>query len=79
MTTQAQAFADEISGLRQRVSELETESQKHDERANRSVERVKAHQEQAERVRQALQMAMSHLEQTPSEPEELDIDELAEA
>ncbi len=79
VTSQAQAFADEISGLRQRVSELETEAQKHEKRANREVERVKAHQEQAERVRQALQMAMGHLEQPPGDPEELDIDEIAEA
>ncbi len=79
VTSQAQAFADEISGLRNRVSELETESQKHEERANRGVERVKAHQEQAERVRQALQMAMGHLEAAPGDVEELEIDEIAEA
>ena len=79
VTSQAQAFADEIAGLRNRVSELETESQKHEERANRGVERVKVHQEQAERVRQALQMAMGHLEAAPGEPEELDIEEIAEA
>lgn len=78
INNQAQAFADEISGLRQRVSELETESHQAEERANRSVERVKAHQEQAERVRQALQMALGHLEQPP-DAEELDIDEIAEA
>jgi DNA-binding response OmpR family regulator/predicted nucleic acid-binding Zn-ribbon protein len=76
---QAQAFADEISGLRSRVSELETESTKSEERAHRSLDRVKAHQEQAERVRQALQMAMGHLESPPGEVEELDIDEIAEA
>ncbi len=79
VTSQAQAFADEISGLRQRIGELETETQKQEERANRSVERVKAHQEQAERVRQALQMAMGHLESPPQEPEEIDSDEIAEA
>ena len=79
VTSQAQAFADEISGLRQRVSELETETAKAEERATRGVERVKAHQEQAERVRQALQMAMGHLEQPPGDPEELEIDEIAEA
>ena len=40
---------------------------------------IKANQEQLDRVRNSLQQAMDTLAETPSEGEDLDIDELAEA
>lgn len=79
LTSQATSFADEISGLRQRISDTEGETRKFEERANRHQSRVKAQQAQFERLRTALQSAMATLDEVPSEGEDLDIDELAEA
>jgi CheY-like chemotaxis protein len=79
VTTQAQAFADEISGLRQRIADLETESSKHEERANRQATRLKAVLQDEERVREALETALSQLKHEGGDAEDIDLDELAEA
>ncbi|MCU0698600.1 MAG: response regulator [Myxococcaceae bacterium] len=79
VTTQAQAFADEISGLRQRIADLETESSKHEERANRQAARLKAVLQDEERVREALETALSQLKHEGGDAEDIDLDELAEA
>lgn len=79
LTSQATSFADEISTLRQRLAEAEAQSQRAEEKANRVQSRLKANQEQLDRVRNNLQQAMDTLGETPSEGEDLDIDELAEA
>ena len=52
--------------------------QSNEERAARHQSRVKAQQEQLERLRETLQQALGSIE-TPSDAEDLDIDELAEA
>jgi DNA-binding response OmpR family regulator/predicted nucleic acid-binding Zn-ribbon protein len=78
LTTQATTFADEISGLRQKLADVEAETARHEERAARHQSRVKAQQEQLERLRETLQQALGSIE-TPSDSEDLDIDELAEA
>jgi chromosome segregation ATPase/ActR/RegA family two-component response regulator len=79
LTTQATSFADEISGLRQRLAEVEAESTRAEEKANRAQSRLKAYQDQADRLRSSLQQAMDTLAETPAESEDLDIDEIAEA
>lgn len=79
LTSQATTFADEISGLRQRLADQEAETRKHEERASRHQSRVRAQQEQLERVKSSLQQALDTIAESPSEAEDLDIDELAEA
>lgn len=79
LTTQATSFADEISGLRQRLADAETESTRAEEKVQGAQSRLKAHQEQLERLRGSLQAAMDVLNEAPPEGEELAIDELAEA
>lgn len=79
LTTQATSFADEISTLRQRLADAEAQSTRAEEKAARVQSRLKANQEQLDRVRSSLQQAMDTLAETPSESEDLDIDELAEA
>ncbi|MEW5737502.1 MAG: response regulator [Myxococcota bacterium] len=79
LTTQATTFADEISGLRQRLADSEAETGRQEERANRHQARLKAQQEQLERLKETLQQALSSIETASSEAEDLDIDELAEA
>ncbi|PZR10265.1 MAG: hypothetical protein DI536_20400 [Archangium gephyra] len=79
LSSQASSFADEISGLRQRVADSEAETQRADERAQRAQARARGHQDQLERVKSSLQSAMDVLNETPSDSEDLDIDEIAEA
>lgn len=79
LTTQATSFADEISGLRQRLAEVEADSTRAEEKATRAQSRLKSYQEQLERLRGSLQTAMDTLAESPSESEDLDIDEIAEA
>ena len=80
VTSQAQAFADEISGLRQRIADLEGESKKHEERASRGQARLKAVLQDEERVREVLEQALSQLKHDAVDAdEEIDLDELAEA
>lgn len=80
VTTQAQAFADEISGLRQRIADLETESKRHEDKATRQQSRLKAVLKDEERVREVLEQALSQLKHESAEgDEDIDIDELAEA
>lgn len=78
LTTQATTFADEISGLRQRLADSEAETARVEERAARHQSRLKAQQEQLERLRETLQQALASIE-PPADAEDLDIDELAEA
>jgi regulator of replication initiation timing len=79
LTSQASSFADEISGLRQRLADTEAEARKHEDRASRHQTRVKAQQDHLERLRSSLQHTMQTLEDGSSEAEEVEIDELAEA
>lgn len=80
VSTQAQAFADEISGLRQRIADLEGESKKHEDRASRQQARLKAVLQDEERVREVLEQALSQLKHDGVDgDEDIDIDELAEA
>ncbi|MBL8922652.1 MAG: response regulator [Myxococcaceae bacterium] len=80
VTTQAQAFADEISGLRQRIADLETESKRHEDKASRQQSRLKAVLKDEERVREVLEQALSQLKHEGVDgDEDIDIDELAEA
>ena len=75
-----QAFADEISGLRQRIADLEGESKKHEDRATRQQARLKAVLQDEERVREVLEQALSQLKHDGVDgDEDIDIDELAEA
>lgn len=78
LTTQATTFADEISGLRQRLADAEAETARHEEKASRHLARLKAQSEQLERLRESLQQALASIEAT-GDSEDLDIDELAEA
>lgn len=78
LTTQATTFADEISGLRQRLADTEAETARQEEKASRHLARLKAQSEQLDRLRDSLQQALASIE-TTGESEELDIDELAEA
>jgi septal ring factor EnvC (AmiA/AmiB activator) len=79
VSSQAQAFADEISGLRQRIVELETESQKHEDRASRYQARLKALLQDEERAKEALEQALDRLKHQGGEDDAIEIDELAEA
>lgn len=80
VTSQAQAFADEISGLRQRIADLEGESKKHEDRASRGQARLKAVLQDEERVREVLEQALAQLKHDAVDgDEEIDLDELAEA
>lgn len=79
LSSQASSFADEISGLRQRLADSEAETQRADEKAQRAQTRARAHQDQLDRVKNAMQQAMDVLSETPADAEELDIDDLAEA
>ncbi len=78
VTTQATTFADEISGLRQRLADAEAETARHGERASRHEARLKANADQLERLRESLQQALASLEAT-GDGEEVDVDEVAEA
>lgn len=78
LTTQATTFADEISGLRQRLADAEAETARQEEKAARHLARVKAQAEQLERLRDSLQQALASIDVT-ADGEDLDIDELAEA
>ncbi|MCA3014866.1 MAG: response regulator [Myxococcaceae bacterium] len=78
-STQSQAFADEISGLRQRIADLETDCRRHEERASRQTVRLKAVLMDEERVREALEQALAQLKHDGDENDEGDADELAEA
>lgn len=80
VTSQAQAFADEISGLRQRIVDLEGEAKKHEDRASRGQARLKAVLQDEERVREVLEQALSQLKHEATDgDEDVDLDELAEA
>lgn len=79
VTNQAQAFADEISGLRQRIADLETESKRHEERASRQQARLKAVLQDEDRVREALEQALAQLKHEGTDSDDIDVDELAEA
>ncbi len=80
LTSQAQAFADEISGLRQRIADLEGESKKHEDRASRGQARLKSVLQDEERVREVLEQALTQLKHEAVDgDEDIDLDELAEA
>jgi len=70
---------DELSSLRQRLGDAETETQKAEEKATRQQARVRAHQDQMERLKSTLQQAMDTLAETPAESDDIDIDDIAEA
>lgn len=79
LTSQATSFADEISDLRQRLSDTEGEATRHGERAARYQARLKGHQAQLDQLRQSLSQALGSIDPAASEGEELEIDDLAEA
>jgi chromosome segregation ATPase/ActR/RegA family two-component response regulator len=79
LTAQTASFADEISGLRQRLADAEAESSRAKEKVGQTQARLKAHQEQAERLRANLQQAMDTLNEAPGGNDDIEIDELAEA
>ncbi len=79
LSSQATSFADEISTLRQRLADVESASTHAEEKAARAQSRLKAHQDQIERLRSSLQQAMDTLAESSGEGEDLDLDELAEA
>jgi CheY-like chemotaxis protein len=78
LTTQATTFADEISGLRQRLADAEAEAARQEEKALRHLARLKAQSDQLERLRESLQQALTSIEAT-GDSEDLDLDELVEA
>jgi chromosome segregation ATPase len=79
LASQTTSFADEMSGLRNRITEAEADARKHEERAARHQARVKAQQAQFDRLRTSLQGALATLDEAPAEGEDLELDELAEA
>jgi CheY-like chemotaxis protein len=79
LTTQSSSFADEISGLRQRLAETEAALTRHDQRGQRHQQRLRAQQDRLEQLKVTLQQALQTLEDTPRDADELDLDELAEA
>ncbi len=79
LTSQATSFADEISGLRQRLAETEAETRKAEAKARQAQQRLQGVLDQQERVRASLQNAMDTLAETPAEGGDVDVDELAEA
>ena len=80
LASQAQAFADEISGLRQRIADLEGESKRHEDRASRGQARLKSVLQDEERVREVLEQALTQLKHEAVDgDEDIDLDELAEA
>lgn len=80
LTAQATSFADEISGLRRRITELEESAAKHEERVKALFARVKSEEALREKVKTALADATQMLEeQAPQSDLDLSEDELAEA
>jgi polyhydroxyalkanoate synthesis regulator phasin len=79
MNSQAEAFTDEISGLRQRIVDLENDSKRHEQRAAKQQARLKAVLQDEDRVREALERAISQLKHEGADAEEIDVDEIAEA
>ncbi|MFT3836611.1 MAG: response regulator [Myxococcaceae bacterium] len=80
LTAQATSFADEIGGLRRRITELEESAAKHEERVKALFARVKSEEALREKVKTALADATQMLEeQAPQSDLDLSEDELAEA
>lgn len=66
LTSQATSFADEISGLRQRLADAEGQARAAEEKTGRAQARLRAILEQQERVRASLQNAVDTLAETPA-------------
>ncbi len=79
LSTQTTSFAHEVSSLRQRLSESEAETANAENAAARTQTRVNAFQDQFDRLRSQLKLAVDTLGESPTESEDLDIDEIAEA
>ncbi len=79
VTQQATSFADEISGLRQRLADAEAQAQTAEDRASRQQSRVRAQADQLDRLKSSLQSALDGLNDAPGDSEEIELDELAEA
>ncbi len=80
LTTQATTFAEEASGLRRRISELEEAAHKHEERVKALFARVKREEALREKVKTSLAEATQMLEEeAPAGDLDLSEDELAEA
>ncbi len=78
---QATAFAEEIGGLRKKITDLEDAAQKHEERVKAMFARIKSEEGVRERTKEALQQALAALEEQPAEniDDLMSEDELAEA
>jgi CheY-like chemotaxis protein len=77
LTSQATSFADEISGLRQRLADAEGQARAAEEKTGRAQARLRAILEQQERVRASLQNAVDTLAETPADGDDDDL--IAEA
>ena len=78
LASQASSFADEISGLRARVANTDADLSKHERRATRLSERIKARDDQLATLRAALQGALQSIDETTSESE-IGLEELADS
>jgi len=80
LTSQATSFAEEMSGLRAQVGELEGNLTDANERAERQRERVKAQQRALDEAKVQLRTVLDSLEAQPADSDdELNLDDLMEA
>lgn len=74
LTSQATAFAEEISGLRKRLGELEENNAKHEDRVAKLYGRIKDEEKLRDKTKKALAIALQLLEEHGG-LDDLDIDE----
>jgi CheY-like chemotaxis protein len=81
LSSQAETFADEMGGLRRRITELEDSGAKHEDRVKALFGRIKAEESVRDRTRLALQQALAALDEQNSESVDdlMSEDEIAEA
>jgi CheY-like chemotaxis protein len=79
LTTQANTFSDEMSSLRQKIADAEEEAKRHENRAEKAHSKVKGHQAQLASLKHRLESALAELDDSNTDAEEIEIDELAEA
>jgi chromosome segregation ATPase len=79
LTTQANTFSDEMSSLRQKIADAEEEAKRHENRAEKAHSKVKGRQAQLASLRHRLESALAELDDSNTDAEEIEIDELAEA
>ncbi|MBS1152961.1 MAG: frzS [Myxococcaceae bacterium] len=79
--SQASAFAEEMGGLRKKLSDLEDAATRNEGRVKALFARIKSEESLRERTRESLQQALAALEEQPAESvdELMSEDELAEA